>query len=105
ARGKHPPGSIPDGSNSIGIGKSTCTYFAVYKNCVSNNNLSVSCVTASQSLKKGLKTTQLSLLCGWPLIAFGVNFLGLFAFNKESKDKSDDRKNTCNNKCNIHAMH
>src|SRR5699024_12883634 len=30
ARGKHPPGTIPDGSNSTCIGKSTCSYFAVY---------------------------------------------------------------------------
>src|SRR5699024_12727254 len=30
---KHPPGSIPDGSNSTCIGKSTCSYVAVYSNC------------------------------------------------------------------------
>jgi len=38
ARGKHPPGSIPDGSNSTRIRirirnwKSTCSYFAFYIN-------------------------------------------------------------------------
>src|SRR5699024_6421728 len=39
ARGKHPPGSIPDGSTSTRIGKSACTYVAVYRCCVRTNNL------------------------------------------------------------------
>src|SRR5690625_2495149 len=39
--GKHPPGSIQDGGNNTRIGKSTCTYFAVYRCCVRTNSLGI----------------------------------------------------------------
>src|SRR5699024_4802545 len=52
-RGKHPPGAIPDGSNTSCIGKSICPYSQQFISTTKQQFFPVGRVSAVQNLQEG----------------------------------------------------